>query len=194
MDFQNRKVFFVGNSEISIGRYTYGQNNISVRQWGEGAKLEIGSFCSIASNVTVFLGGNHRVDWITTFPFGHIFKDDLGDRCVDGHPATRGDVVIGNDVWIGHGATIMSGVTIGDGAVIAANAHVVKNVYPYQIVGGNPCFVIKQRFSEEIIELLLTLKWWNLPREKIREISHKLCERPNKKIVEELILKYRNYL
>ena len=67
----------VGASEILIGRFSYGFDKMSVRQWGEGATLRIGSFCSISTGVTIFLGGNHRADWISTFPFGHIYPDEL---------------------------------------------------------------------------------------------------------------------
>ena len=74
---------------------------------------------------------------------------------------TRGDVIIGNDVWIADNVTIMSGVRIGDGAVIACNSHVVKDVEPYSIVGGNPAKFIKHRFTQEQIECLLKIKWWN---------------------------------
>jgi virginiamycin A acetyltransferase len=73
----------------------------------------------------------------------------------------KGDLIIGNDVWIGYNATIMAGVTIGDGAIIATNATVVKDVGPYTIVGGNPAREIRKRFSEEMIETLLDLKWWD---------------------------------
>ena len=69
----------------------------------------------------------------------------------------------------------MSGVTIGDGAVIANNSHVVKNVEPYSLVGGNPAKFIKYRFSEDIIKKMLLLKWWDLPDEKINELSPLLC-------------------
>lgn len=170
---------FVGKSPISIGRYTYGFENISIRQWGEGAGLTIGAFCSISSSVIVFLGGNHRTDWITTFPFGHIFADELGGQDIKGHPSTRGDVLIGNDVWIGHGVTVMSGITIGDGAVIAANSTVIKDVLPYQIVGGNPAKPIKMRFDDDIINCLLLLKWWNLPIEEIKKLINVLSNSPN---------------
>ena len=47
---------------------------------------------------------------------------------IDGHPATRGDIVVGNDVWIGAEAMVTSGVTIGDGAVVAARSVVTKHV------------------------------------------------------------------
>lgn len=184
---------YIGNSQISIGRFTYGFNNISIHQWGEGSALKIGSFCSIATNINVFLGGNHRTDWITTFPFGHIFQDEIGRDIppILGHPQTKGDVIIGNDVWIGSGVTIMSGVSIGDGAVLAANAHIVKDVLPYEIVGGNPAKTLKMRFDDEIVQLLLTLKWWDLPVEKIRDIVPLLCSQPSKEVLLDLLLTYR---
>lgn len=164
-------------SRMVVGRFSYGTERITIN-WGQEAKLVIGSFCSIGANITVFLGGNHRVDWATTFPFGHIFVDELGGRDIKGHPSTNGDVVIGNDVWVGNGATIMSGVTIGHGAVIAANSHVVRDVAPYELVGGNPARRIRMRFEPEIVALLLELSWWDLPVEKVREIAPELSKPP----------------
>ena len=187
-----RRTGRVGKSKISIGRFTYGVNNLSIKQWGEGASLNIGCFCSIATNVTIFLGGNHRVDWITTFPFGHIFQEELGGHCIEGHPCSNGDVHIGNDVWIGSGATILSGVTIGDGAVLAANANVASDVLPFTIVGGNPAKIIKMRFSDEIISLLLNLRWWDLPLDDIRAIGPILCSPPSEKLLANLMEKYRS--
>jgi acetyltransferase-like isoleucine patch superfamily enzyme len=185
------KTCVLGRSQISVGRFTYGFENVSVRQWDEGAALKIGSFCSIADNITIFLGGNHRTDWITTFPFGHIYQDELGGENIKGHPSTRGDVVIGNDVWICSGVTIMSGVSVGDGAVLSVNAVVVKDVMPYEIVGGNPAKVLKRRFDSDIIDLLLKLKWWDLPLDVIKGIEQYLCSEPNKDWLMELIAKHR---
>ena len=79
----------------------------------------------------------------------------------------KGDTVIGNDVWIGQNVTIMPGVKVGDGAIIAANSTVVKNIEPYTIYGGNPAKFIKKRFSDEKVEFLLNLQWWNWDEEKI---------------------------
>jgi acetyltransferase-like isoleucine patch superfamily enzyme len=185
------KTGLVGKSQTSVGRFTYGFENISIRQWNEGAALKIGAFCSLATNITIFLGGNHRTDWITTFPFGHIYQKELGSSDILGHPSTKGDVVIGNDVWIGSDVTIMSGLKIGDGAVLSANACVVKDVPPYHIVGGNPAKSIKQRFDDDFIKLLLQLRWWDLPLEDIKNMSQILCSKPDRDMLVELVATYR---
>jgi acetyltransferase-like isoleucine patch superfamily enzyme len=185
------KTGVIGESHISVGRFTYGFENLTIRQWNEGAALKIGAFCSMANNINIFLGGNHRTDWITTFPFGHIYQDELGGSDILGHPSTKGDVVIVNDVWIGSSVTIMSGIHIGDGAVLSANACVVKDVAPYHIVGGNPAKSLKQRFEDDIVETLLRLNWWDLPLEDIKNISKILSSKPDKAMLLKLINAYR---
>ena len=182
----------VGKSQVEIGRFTYGLEGLTIREWGEGAPLTIGAFCSIADGVRVFLGGNHRSDWITTYPFGHIYQDQLGVDAPAGHPATNGEVNIGNCVWIGSNVTIMSGISISDGAIIAANSTVTKNVGPYEIVGGNPAKLIRKRFDDLIIEKLLELKWWNLATEQVKEISSILCSPPSIEGLDSLLAKYRS--
>lgn len=149
------------------GKHTYG--NIIERSWGEGATLSVGNFCSIADDVEVFLGGNHRTDWVTTYPFSHVegWKDEF--RYIQGHPATKGDVIILNDVWIGAHVTIMSGTIIGDGAVIGARSVVSGNIPPYSIWAGNPARFIKFRFSPEQITALLEIEWWYWNDEKIKK-------------------------
>jgi len=99
------------------GDFTYGVP--AVWRWGEPATLIIGKFCSLSTEIVIFLGGNHRPDFVTTYPFSSVANWPEA-AMIEGHPATKGDVRIGNDVWIGMGAWIMSGVTIGDGAVIGA--------------------------------------------------------------------------
>jgi len=158
---------------MSYGRYSYGKPD--VRWSNRKAKLHVGKFCSIAGNVKVYLGGNHRTDWVTTYPFGHTNQKIFRNYNGAGHPSTKGDVVIGNDVWIGDNVTIMSGVTIGDGAVIANNSHVVKNVEPYCLVGGNPANLIKKRFTDDQINKLLEIKWWKWDEKKIDEFTPLLC-------------------
>jgi virginiamycin A acetyltransferase len=147
-----------------IGEFTYGKPLI--KTWGEGGRLEIGKFCSIAEDVMFILGGEHRSDWITTYPFNLIFPEF---SWIKGHPSTKGDIFIGNDVWIGQGATILSGVFVGDGAVIGAKSVVTKAVNPYEIVAGNPARHIRYRFDEKIVNFLLNVKWWEWDLNKIRE-------------------------
>lgn len=77
--------------------------------------------------------------------------------------------MIGSDVWIGYEAVVMAGVTIGDGAIIGTRAVVTKDVPPYTIVGGIPAKPIRKRFSEETVQALLDLRWWDWPKERIMQ-------------------------
>jgi acetyltransferase-like isoleucine patch superfamily enzyme len=144
--------------QYAIGKHSYWSGKPVVKGWGEDAVLKMGSFCSIARGVRIYLGGEHRTDWVTTFPFNILWQAGKG---IEGHPKTKGDVVIGNDVWIGRDAVITSGVTIGDGAVIGGSAVVSKNVEPYTIVAGNPAVIVRKRFDDAVIEKLLEIQWWN---------------------------------
>ncbi|MBL8025653.1 MAG: CatB-related O-acetyltransferase [Fibrobacteres bacterium] len=149
-----------------IGRYVCGAVP-NVRGWRNCAStLKMGSFISIATDVEILLGAEHRPDWVTTYDFSANWKNV---EKVEGHPKTKGDVVIGNDVWIGTGVFILSGVTIGDGAVLGAKSVITKNIPPYSIYAGNPAKFIRNRFSDEIISELLRIKWWEWPDDKIRK-------------------------
>ncbi|MEN1972204.1 CatB-related O-acetyltransferase [Luteimonas sp. MJ204] len=154
------------SGRIDIGAHTYGKPRI--RWWGEDANLLVGKYCSIAEGVEIFLGGNHRTDWITTFPFSWFGKAWPEARGITGHPATRGDVVIGNDVWLGAGCVVLSGVRIGDGAVIGCRAVVSRDVPPFAIVTGNPAKVVRLRFDEGRIARLLAVRWWDWPDARVR--------------------------
>lgn len=151
---------------INIGEYSYGTPIIHFGNL-EGTKCIIGKFCSIGKNVHVYLGGNHRIDWISTYPFPVKFKwaKDKGEYRV-----SKGDVIIGNDVWIGSDVTILSGVTIGNGAVIGAGAVVAKDVPAYAVAVGNPATVVKYRFKADEIDYLEKMQWWNLSIEKIEKL------------------------
>jgi len=152
----------------SIGAFSYGRPKVRFPESGRG--LTIGRYCSIADRVEIFLGGNHRVDWATTYPFSALRGLWPGAPATEDYHASRGDVNIGHDVWLGSGALILSGVTIGHGAVVAAAAVVTRDVPPYAIVGGNPARVIRRRFDDATIASLLEAAWWDLPPAEVAGI------------------------
>jgi len=151
--------------QFSIGKGTYGYPEIV--SWNSDRKLTIGAYCSIAPGVKIFLGGDHRIDWTTTYPFSELWPSA---KHFTGHPISKGDVVIGNDVWLGYEALILSGVKIGDGAVIGARAVVARDVPPYAIVAGNPSRIIRMRFDEDTIRRLLAVQWWSWSNETVDQI------------------------
>jgi acetyltransferase-like isoleucine patch superfamily enzyme len=146
-----------------MGKWSYG--NPTVVEWGDNTKAVIGKYCSIAPEVTIFLGGNHHTRWVTTFPFPAFWQ--MENRCPQKTSYSNGNVTVGNDVWIASGVLILSGITIGDGAVIAARAVVTKDVPPYAIVGGNPAKIIRYRFTKKQIKALLAIAWWDWPESEI---------------------------
>jgi acetyltransferase-like isoleucine patch superfamily enzyme len=181
--FSSEKVLYTKDllgEQFAIGDHTYGKPRVI--SWDEGTTLTIGKYCSIGSNVTIFLGSEHRTDWISTYPFPFLWEDARG---IKGHPATKGDVVIGNDVWIGYGTTILSGVEIGDGAAIGAGSVVIKSIPPYAITAGNPTRVIRYRFDEETIERLLKIKWWDWPDHQVRENVKLICSSSIEEFIKE---------
>jgi acetyltransferase-like isoleucine patch superfamily enzyme len=157
---------------LRVGDHSYGGFKVLVFA-GDSARVSIGKWCSIASDVEIMPGGNHRIDTVTSYPMRQYLVPDHMERV--GKPWSKGDVAIGNDVWIGQGAKILGGLTIGDGAVVAAWSVVTKDVPPYAIVAGVPARVVRRRFSEETIESLLRIRWWDwddaLVRERIDELT-----------------------
>jgi acetyltransferase-like isoleucine patch superfamily enzyme len=150
-------------AKYEVGEWTYGR--IKVLNWGNKARLRIGRFCAIGGGVTIFLAGEHHTEWVSTYPF----TVHLGENAALPDPVkSKGDVTIGNDVWIGDRATILSGVRVGNGAVIGARSLVVKDVAPYQIVGGNPARPLRTRFTPDQIAALERIAWWEWPLDRIR--------------------------
>lgn len=172
----------ITNPNIIVGDYTmyndfvkdpreFQKNNVLYHYPINKDRLIIGKFCSIACGAKfIFTSANHTLESMSTYPFPLFFEEWGLDRAnVTAAWDNKGDTVIGNDVWIGYEAVIMPGVTIGDGAIIGTRAVVTKDVDSYTIVGGVPAKPIRKRFSEETIESLLEMKWWEWSKERIRE-------------------------
>ena len=157
-----------GRGQIVVSPYTYGRPKVRFTE--TGARLRIGRYGSIADGVEIFLGGNHQVDWITTYPFPAIPGIWPEAKSLDGSHTSRGDVLIGHDVWLGSQCLVLSGVTIGHGAVVAARAVVTRDVPPYAIVAGNPARIVRYRMSPERIAALLATRWWDWPQDEVRRL------------------------
>ena len=162
----SRKAKVYGKTQVtnsSIGDYSYVGRNSRV------IHADVGKFCSISGSVRLGMA-THTLDKLSTSP---IFTEEYNstrhkwtDIQTD-NPFKR--VIVGNDVWIGTGVMVMGGVSIGDGAVIGAGAVVTKDVPPYAVVGGVPAKVIRHRFSNELIEKLEILKWWDMPEDLLKD-------------------------
>ena len=183
IDGQEKNTVFlkplVTSPKIEVGEFTYYNDaddpalfeTRNVLYTAGPEKLVIGKFCAIATGARFLLSSaNHPMLGSAAFPF-FIFGGTWLEKTAEFLPRipSRGDTIIGNDVWIGREAVIMPGVTIGDGAIIAASAVVVSDVAPYTTVGGNPARPLKKRYSDQDIDRLLRIAWWNWPVEAITE-------------------------
>jgi acetyltransferase-like isoleucine patch superfamily enzyme len=161
-------------------RRTYPRYTLGVGTYGlpkvhdddEGTTLRIGAYCSISSEVQIFLGKNHRVDWVSSYPFPAFFVEA---KHIPEFGVSRGDVTIGSDVWLCANCMILSGVTVGHGAVIGAGAVVTRDVQPYSVVAGNPAKHVRWRFDEKMRQELLATAWWDWPEAELRGIVEILC-------------------
>lgn len=166
----NHNTIFEGNNKISkgtavsdsiIGRNTYiGQNS-------NLANCKIGRFCSIAANVEVVSATHPSSVFVSTSPTFFSTLKQNGQTFVKENnfneflKIDNYNAIIGNDVWIGTNVVLKGGITIGNGAIIAMGSVVTKDVPPYAIVGGIPSKIIKYRFTEEQIDKLQKIQWWN---------------------------------
>jgi acetyltransferase-like isoleucine patch superfamily enzyme len=155
---------------VEIGDFSYGKNSPMIfHDNSKSTHVKIGKFCSFALESKIICGTNHRADWASTYPFSALIPSF---DYIKGHPATKGDIIVGNDVWIGYDATIMSGVTIGDGCVIGARSLVTKSLPSYTICGGTPCHVIRNRFSDSVTQALQEMRWWDWEDTRLVDAIH----------------------
>ena len=152
--------------DCEIGKCSYLAYNV----WA--IKAKIGSFCSIGDGA--YIGGaEHPMDWVSTSPaFENVRNSCPKKRFANLEIPLHKQTIIGHDVWIGHNAVIKQGVTIGNGAVIGSNAVVTKNVPPFAVVGGVPAKLIKFRFSEDQIQFLQEVEWWNFSDEQLSDLGY----------------------
>lgn len=152
--------------DCKIGKYTYIQTNSAL------CNVEVGNFCSIANNVSIGLA-NHPLDMVSTSP---VFYDNtqplpkfFANTKLFNFTLPR--TIIQSDVWIGQGVIVKAGLKIGVGSIIGAGSVVTKDIPPYSIAVGNPCRIIKFRFSEEIIKGLISTNWWDYEDAKLHQLT-----------------------
>jgi acetyltransferase-like isoleucine patch superfamily enzyme len=155
---------------LELGRHTYGPIDFDVTFpiFTEGARIIVGAFCSINAEARILGGGEHRIDGASSFPIKARLFDPTEANAEES--VQTGRTVIGNDVYVGLGAIVLAGVTIGDGAVVGAGAVVTKTVPAYAIVVGSPAQVTRYRFSADVIERLLAVRWWDFSDEQLETL------------------------
>lgn len=166
----------IDHPNINVGSYTYANDFDPPDDWaarlapylypGAPERLVIGRFCQIAHGVRfITASANHAMDGLTTFPFA-IFDPEALEH-YKGALQDLPDTTIGSDVWIGHGALILPGVRLGNGVIVGAGAVVSRDVPDYAVVAGNPAGVVRKRYTEQEIDSLLALAWWDWPDDRI---------------------------
>lgn len=181
----------IRNPNIIVGDFTYiadseFESHVTHHYDWLGDRLVIGKFCQIGAGVEfVMNGANHQMNAATTYPFYTMAGWKMPPPAVEALPF-KGDTVIGNDVWIGQNAVILPGVRIGDGAIVGANSVVSSNVAPYSIVAGNPARLLRKRFDDELIGLMLRFKWWDKSIEEINCLIPLLTDSDLSKVKAEL--------
>ena len=175
------QTFFEGNNRIGrgcivlksyLGYASYLGNNCTI------TNTRIGRFCSIASNVELVRGSHPTTGFVSSHPSFYSVNTPTGESFVDNcrfnefktNPSGF-SLEIGNDVWIGYNVKILEGITIGDGSIVAAGSVVTHDVPAYSIVGGVPARLIRYRFNEQEVEMLLRIRWWNLPIKAIKDMA-----------------------
>lgn len=152
--------------KVDIGLGTAIGKNASI------SHTTIGKFCSIGPNVLCGWG-IHPTDGVSINPaFYSTAKQNGFTYSTINKIDERKPIQIGSDVFIGANVTILDGVKIGDGAIIGAGAVVNKDIPPYAIAVGCPINVIKYRFSSEVIDELINLKWWDKDEDVFKEVEN----------------------
>lgn len=157
---------------VNIGRYSslYGPG---ILLFAKHHPISIGNFCSIAPGV-IIQEYFHDAQRLSTYFIQQNVLKNPSDETV-----SKGPITIGHDVWIGAHTVILSGVTIGNGVIVGAGSVVTKDIPDFAIVGGNPAKVIRMRFSEEEIEHINKLQWWDWSTSMLNQQAHLFTDRFN---------------
>ena len=169
---QERVQRHLADGTLVMGTMSYYAPNV-VKYQGDTGRVIIGNFASVAPDADFYVGGLHRTEWVSQYGLRTML--DLPGAHEDGFTHGRGDIVVGSDTWVTNGCTVMSGVTIGDGAVVGTKAVVAKDVRPYAVVVGNPAREIRRRFSDEQVDALLRIRWWDWPTEQVKQHVELIC-------------------
>lgn len=171
---------YISKDSIVEGRNYLGKNTAIygtklgygsyINKNGDFSHSDIGYYTSIGSNVRTAVGGHPLNDYAALHPAFSYPEKIFGFSYVKERKYTddTGRISIGSDVWIGDNVVILDGAKIGDGAVVGAGSVVKGELPPYSINAGVPAKTIRYRFSEEEIETLLRLKWWEKDEKWIR--------------------------
>lgn len=196
-------IFIGDNVRVDAG-YIGAYTSINERTVIRGVK-SIGRYCSIAPGCII--GAPDHPLYAITSADPYYAKTKWDNQCLDSKILDRNSqfvssmpeikkaqIKIGNDVWIGQNVIIKRGICIGDGAVIGAGAVVVKDVEPYEIVGGVPAKHIKYRFAKSVIEKLCDLKWWNYEPKYVGENYAYTVDEDYVKYMETIKNKYETFM
>ena len=173
--FEGNNVFFENCRfhRAYVGYGTYIQRDCFIDM------VKIGRFCSIGPELRVAGGRHPTKDFVSTHPAFFSIRKQAGFSFVTeqrfeeikfANGAYYAEV--GSDVFIGAGVTVLDGVKIGHGAIIAAGTVVYKDVEPYAIYAGSPMRLVRHRFSQDVIDKLLAIHWWDKPVKWIKEHAY----------------------
>jgi chloramphenicol O-acetyltransferase type B len=146
----------------TLGAYSY------IAEGANASRVNVGRFCSIGPSFKTGFG-NHPTNFVSTHPVFYSTRKQGGITFAEKSSFDEDQTTyIGHDVWIGANTFVKDGVSIGHGAIVAAGSVVTRDVTPFAIVGGVPARCIRSRFSEDQVEKLLELKWWDWSEPELR--------------------------